>query len=138
MRTIRTVEARAAFLKALAECGNATDACLAAGIGRRSAYDWKDDDEAFAADWEEALEEGTDALEREARRRAVEGVDEPVFYQGQQVATVKRKADALLVLLLKANRPHTFRERMELSGDPARPLNAKVALIPPKAPPLEG
>jgi hypothetical protein len=43
-----------------------------------------------------------DALEREAWRRAVEGFDEPVHYQGEVVGYVKKYSDRMLELLLKA------------------------------------
>ena len=74
---------RAAFLAALRECGVVRDACEAAGIGRRTAYDLRDADPTFAAAWDDALQDGIDLLEREAVRRARVGVKEPVIYQGQ-------------------------------------------------------
>jgi hypothetical protein len=51
-------------------------------VGRTTAYAHQKADVAFAEQWEHALEQGADVLEREARRRAVEGVQEPVFHQG--------------------------------------------------------
>ena len=41
------------------------EACEAAGIGRRTAYDLRHRDEAFALRWADALEEGTERLEGE-------------------------------------------------------------------------
>lgn len=42
-----------------------------------------------------------DALEAEAVRRALYGVEKPVFRGGEQVATVTELSDGLLTLLLK-------------------------------------
>ena len=42
-----------------------------------------------------------DALEAEARRRAVEGVRKPVFYQGVICGWVGEYSDTLLIFLLK-------------------------------------
>lgn len=61
-------------------------------------------DEKFARAWDAALEAATDVLEKEAVRRAVQGVDEPVYQGGKQVGSITRYSDTLLIFLLKANR----------------------------------
>jgi hypothetical protein len=92
------------FLRSLASTGNVGLSCKAAGIARSTAYEWRKDEE-FAKGWESALEEASDVLEAEARRRGAEGVEEPVFYQGEDVGTVRKYSDVLLIFLLKsANR----------------------------------
>src|SRR5262245_61740375 len=110
-RTKRTPEKRAAFLAKLAEGGSVNAAVTAARIGRTMAYEWRAADADFATAWDQAVEAGTDALEDEAVRRARDGVDEPVFYQGQQCGTVRRYSDTLLIFTLKARRPEKFKER---------------------------
>jgi hypothetical protein len=40
-------------------------------------------------------------LEAEARRRAVQGWDEPVFHQGRKVGTIRKYSDRMLEILLK-------------------------------------
>ena len=108
------------FLAALAETGNVRRACEAAGVARSRAYELRDSDEAFALDWLRAQEEAADLLEEEARRRAVEGVDEPVFGsmgQGQgsgQVGTVRKYSDTLLIFLMKGANPEKYRDRSEV------------------------
>ena len=72
-----------AFLHALAEHGNVTEAARSAGVSRRIAFAVYETDEAFAVAWRAASEEAADRLEREARRRALEGTEEPVYYQGK-------------------------------------------------------
>lgn len=118
MRTIRTPEKRSAFLSALAECGNVADAARLAQVARNALYLWKKDDPDFAAEWEAALAAGGDSLEEEAIRRARDGWEEPVFYQGQQVSTVRRYSDTLMIFLLKGLMPQKYGERhqVELSG----------------------
>ncbi len=66
--------------------------------------------EDFAAQWRKALEEGTDLLDAEARRRAVTGVDKPVYYKGKVVGSITKYSDRLLMFLLKAHRPQKFRD----------------------------
>ena len=114
MRTIRTPEKRAAFLSALADCGNVADAARQAGIARNALYLWKRDDSDFAAEWEAALIAGGETLEEEAVRRARDGWDEPVWYQGQQVGTVRRYSDTLLIFLLKGLMPEKYGERQKI------------------------
>ena len=109
--TIRTPENQEAFLDALSTSGNVTASCEAARIGRQSAYDWRNDDPAFAAAWVEAQKLGTDALEDEATRRATVGTEEPVWHQGQQCGTVRKFSDTLLIFLLKARDRDRFMDR---------------------------
>lgn len=111
--------ARAQFLDELRQRGNVSDAAKAAGMARETFYKWRADDEEFAAAWNEALEEATDTMEREAWRRAVEGVDEPVFGRigkdlDGEVGTIRRYSDSLMQLLLKAHRPEKYRERQQV------------------------
>ena len=109
-RTKRTPKKRAAFLEALGSGESVTKACNAAGIGRRTVYDWRGDDEKFAAEWEDAVETGTDVLEDEAVKRAKDG------------------SDTLLIFMLKARRPDKFKDRWqhEHTGKGGGPLRFVV------------
>lgn len=51
---------------------------------------------------------GCDYLEMEARRRAVDGVDKPVFHNGEQCGTVTQYSDTLLIFLMKARKPELY------------------------------
>lgn len=99
------------FLAALARGVSVGGAASEAGLSRSTAYDWRAADADFAARWDAALEEGTDALEDEARRRALLGVETPVHYGGKAVGEIRKFSDALLMFLLRARRPETYRER---------------------------
>ena len=111
-RTDRSAKKRQAFLAALAETANVLKSSELTKIARRMAYDWRAADPDFADAWERALDIGADALEDEAVRRAVEGVDEPVFYQGEAVGVVRKYSDTLLIFLLKGRRPEKYRDRL--------------------------
>ena len=105
-----------AFLAAYRETGNIRLACQAAQIGRSSHYRWLDDPD-YAEEFERAKKDAVDVLEAEARRRAVEGWEEPVgWYKGEAGGTVRRYSDTLLIFLLKGAAPEKYRERMEVSG----------------------
>lgn len=114
----RTPERAAAFCAALAETCNVGKACEAIGIGRTTAYEWRDADETFAQMWDAALKVGVSVLEDEATRRGHDGVDEPVFHQGQQCGTIRKYSDTLLIFLLKAHNPEKYREnsKVEIAG----------------------
>ena len=108
------------FLHALRGSSNIRAACEASGVGRRTVYDRRDSDPEFARAMAEALEDATDLLEGEARRRAYEGVERPVYGSGGagagtvEVGTVREYSDSLMMFLLKAHRPEKFRERYEV------------------------
>lgn len=117
----------------LAESGNIRLSCEAAGIERSTAYDLRKSDAVFAAEWESALDEASDLLEQEARRRAHDGVRRLKFDRGLPIMVpvvgadglvVKDKdgkpeltpyveheySDTLLIFLLKATNPEKYRD----------------------------
>jgi len=106
---------RKAFLATLAQCGNVREACEAAGIQPMSAYRNRRSDSEFASEWDDALNEAADILEKEAWRRACEGVEEPVFYKGEVCGRARKYSDLLLMFMLKGIRPEKYRERVYVS-----------------------
>jgi len=90
-----------------------SEAAKAACFSRNCAYAHQKADPAFAAAWDEAVEVATDALVAEARRRAVNGVEEPVFHKGD-CGHIRRYFDRMLEILLKAHRPAQFRENVKV------------------------
>lgn len=110
-----TLKKKEKFLKALAEGHSISAAAKEAKIERRTVYNWRESDADFAADWDAAIEAGTDALEDEARRRAHDGTLKPVFYQGEEVGAVREYSDTLLIVLLKARRPQKYKERFDVN-----------------------
>ena len=104
------------FIQRLSTTCNVTEAAKLIGIRRETAYQFRDQHPEFKAAWENAINQGIDSLEREARHRAAEGTDEPVFHRGQVCGAVRKYSDTLLIFLLKAHRPDKFRDRVELTG----------------------
>lgn len=104
-RTVRTDRARAAFLRVLSESCNVSEAARAAKISRRSAYDWREADPEFAADWDEAEQIAADGLEQVAWDRAK--ID---------------KSDRMLEILLKAHRPEKFVDRIKAEHSGSVPV----------------
>ena len=99
-----------AFIELLRETGNVTLAAQHAGQSRNQVHDVRQRSKRFAAQWDDALEEATDLLEAEARRRAFTGIDKPVFFKGEVVASIKKYSDPLLMFLLEAYDPQMFRD----------------------------
>ena len=120
--TQRRPRRKAVFLAALVDTVNVTLASRRAGIPRRTAYDWREANEGFARDWDDAVDEGVDLLEAELHKRAFEGVERPVFYKGEQVGTWRFYSDALAMFLLKAHRPERYRGIPARDSAPAKAL----------------
>ena len=86
----------------------------------------------FAEDWDLALAEGTDKLEDECWRRAVDGYDEPIFFSGRQVGVVKRYSDTLLTVLLRGRRPEVYARGNNDNGARAsrEPVAVNIVTMP--------
>lgn len=96
-------EWRWVFLNILASSGNVTLAALGAGKDRRTVYRHRDLYPNFAKRWDEAIEVACDFLEAEARKRAL------------------ASSDQLMVFLLKAHRPHVYRDNYAGKAQIAQP-----------------
>jgi hypothetical protein len=76
-------------------------------------YRWRATDPQFEA-WKLAYERGTDVLEDEAQRRAVDGVQDFRLDRHGVEHPYTRYSDALLMFLLKARRPERFRDNVKI------------------------
>ena len=99
---------RALFFQMLCKTGNVSAAARHAGRARAQLYRLRKQDAAFAAMWDDALEEAADWLELEALRRAMDGTEEGRYFRGEMIGTITRYSDSLLMFLLKARRPAVF------------------------------
>lgn len=61
------------FLATLRKTANVRMACDAAGIHRSAAYTWKRRSKAFAAKWQEMIDDAVDVVEAKARSLALDG-----------------------------------------------------------------
>jgi len=118
---------REAFLAAYAEVGTITHAAELAGVTRNSHYDWMNDPE-YVQRFREAEKQACEVLEKEIRRRAVEGVDEPVFHKGEQCGTVRKYSDTLLIFAAKGAMPEKYRENAKLEIDLKANITGQVDL----------
>lgn len=100
---------QAAFLAVYAECGNITQAAKKAKVNRTTHNFWLKKDDTYQARFDVAHLKACDSLEREARRRAVEGWNEPVYQKGVMVGVIRRFSDKLLELLLKGSLPKKYK-----------------------------
>ena len=116
---------RPGFLAAFAETGLVIEAAKEVGVGRSTVYDERQRNETFALAWAEIEEWTTEEMEQEARRRAVIGVEEPIYYKGELQGHVRKYSDPLLIFMLKARRPEVYRETRDyrLSGANGEPIN---------------
>jgi hypothetical protein len=111
----QTRQLKKRFLKHFRQHGNVYRATEDAHVPRSDIYYWREIDAAFAAEFAEAEKEAVEHLEAEAHRRAVEGVEEPVFQGGKEVGRIRKFSDTLLIFILKARDPK-YRDRQEISG----------------------
>jgi hypothetical protein len=87
------------FIDVFSSTGNVRLAATAAGVSRDAPYKKAQASSAFAAQWLQAREDAVDILEGEARRRAL------------------NSSDAILMFLLRAQRPDLYRDKVALAID---------------------
>lgn len=127
--TLFTKERKEDFLEELRATGRRAEAAervqvSMACVGNHSTPGGNQYDPEFTAGIEEAMLRFKDSLVKEAHRRGVEGVSEPVWYRGVRAhdgvnpdtnepipATVQKYSDKMLELLLKRHIPE-FRDRV--------------------------
>ena len=113
---------KALFLAKLAEHGIVGEACKRASLHSNngciaSFYRERDNDEEFAAAWDEALDIASSSVEAELHRRGVRGYDEPVWWQGKEVGSVRKFSDALLLARIRKLDPdYRTKQSIEHSG----------------------
>ena len=117
-----TAELKMVFCRAYAQRGIIREGTTAAGVSRRTYTRWRKEDEHFNEQCNEAEQMAVDVLESEAHRRAVDGFDRPVIYQGEITETYTDYSDSLLTMLMRGNKPDKYKERTEHSGSVGRPM----------------
>jgi hypothetical protein len=116
------------FLAALAQTANVSAACQSARVSRTLAYRQRKTSQTFAARWKEALETAVDALELEARRRAMGWLESELSEGGDRMREVHKHSDTLLIFLLKAHRPEKYRENYRVEVN-ARTVEEQVSFV---------
>ena len=100
---------RLIFLGVLAKGLSVSAAAREAGKDASYFKAWRATDTAFAQQWDDAVEQGTDSVEDQVLRRAVLGWDEPVFHHGKQVGTKRVYDSTLAIVLLNGRRPEKYK-----------------------------
>lgn len=110
---------QAKFLELYLELGRIELAAKLAQVTKTTVYNWIKKDTDFANSFNEikplAKENYVGVLEQEAHRRAVEGVETPVYYKGILIDKVREYSDTLLIFLLKGAAPEKYRDHTDLN-----------------------
>lgn len=121
------------FLDALSVIGTVTGAAKAAGVDQSLPYKWRKQDAAFREAWDSLADQVGTVIESALVERVVNGVEEPLTYQGQIFGYVKRFDNSTGVALLRGMKPEKYRE----SGGGAINVNVRtdvgVAVLPQAA-----
>jgi hypothetical protein len=109
-------------------CGDMFDACRQCAVSPIFVRTWMKDDADVRAALTEAERVGALALQSEAIRRAVNGVEKGVYFKGERVDTETVYSDGLLQTLLKGRMSETFgkdAEGLAITGN-----NVQVNIMP--------
>lgn len=101
------------FLELLREVPNVSRAARTLNLTPKAFRHHKAKNPEFAEAWDDAIEEGIEKCEAEVHRRAFEGTEKPVTFQGVITDTYREYSDTLAMFLLKAHRPDKYRERVD-------------------------
>ncbi len=112
-----TPEKQVAFIDALGECG-CVNACERVGLSPSTAYRLRRcvDAYSFRAAWDAALDYAIRRLSDAAFSRALNGVAQPLWFQGEQVGERLHYDERLTMFLLRYRDPDTYgawRDRRE-------------------------
>jgi hypothetical protein len=105
------------YLLDVAQSGGVMHACQAAQISRVTVKNWRDKDPNFSELEQSAYQMFAERLEKEALRRAVEGIEKGVWYKGSKVGNEREYSDSLLATLLKANMPEKYGDALRVGGN---------------------
>ncbi len=117
-----TAKKKARFLACLAAGWTVTKACEYAPISTHTVRQHRKKDPEFDKLVQDAIEAGTDLIEDEATRRAVDGYDRPIFQGGEEVGVVREYSDSLMAILLKGRRRSKYGDKQEITGADGAPL----------------
>jgi hypothetical protein len=127
-----TPERKVCFLDRLAARGNVRLACRAAGMSPEAAYRLRRRDPLFARGWAAALVKAREVTEQVLAERAIDGVEEKVWYRGELIDT-RLRFDARLLLAHMARLDKLADE--EAAGADAGRFDELLACIAGERPP---
>lgn len=121
-----------AYLAALEVSARKGASAKLAGVTLRTVQRRRESDPAFAAQETTSMRVAADLIEDEVTRRAVEGVEEPVFGSGGrgvgtvQVGTIRRYSDTLLLRLAERTESGSWRAKQQIT--PAEPCDELLSM----------
>jgi len=98
------------FLEALSHNGNISMSARMIGMSRSTILKFAQKNPSFRVAMNEAIEEARDIALGELLRRGLRGWEEPVWYRGQEVGSVRKYSDSCLIRYVQAYFPE-FRDR---------------------------
>lgn len=101
------------FLEEVRRTGLVVTSARSAGTNSRRIKSECELDKEFALDFQEALQIYSELAQKELARRAIEGVEETVYFQGMPCGTKINYSNSLLTTLVKAKSPE-FREKLSV------------------------
>lgn len=126
---------QAEFLRRLGATHSVSAAAKGVGMSRQSAYRLRSrlKDEAFDLAWDVAFQHSYDNLAHAALERALNGVETPVFFAGEQVGSYRKFDERLTVALLAMSTPHgnvpLLGRHSSVAGENAAEFEALVAEV---------
>ena len=129
-----------AFLEGLRGGWSVSKSAWAAGVVEGTVRYWRNQSritlqedgtytDDFCVRWDEAWDAGVEKLEDEATRRALHGVEKPVYQGGVLVGTTTEYSDTLLTFALRGKKPDRYNtERHELTGRNGAPIASKMEI----------
>lgn len=110
-----TEERREVFYKLLAETGLLQHSAWQVGVHPKTEHRLRLSNEEHAQRVEQAMEEYRASIEAEIYRRAIEGVDKPLYFQGRLTGdTIKEYSDHLLIVHAKRHIPE-YRDKVDVN-----------------------
>lgn len=106
---------RETFIAEIRKGHGVTATCELLGVNRSTFYQTRRTNKEFARMYDIALDELAEALELEARRRAVDGVDRDVYFQGAVVGQERIYSDKLLEVLMRGRMPEVYGNKQEVT-----------------------
>ena len=103
-----SLEWRKKFIASLKTTPVVSVALTAAGVSKSAAYNFRNDNEEFRQEWDDAIEEALDSLEQEALFRGKDGIEHPTALPDGKVVWIRRPSDKLLLRFLEAHRPERW------------------------------
>ena len=123
-----TPERRARFLDHLAANGDVRAACGRAGMSREAAYRLRRRDAMFARAWDAALVLAREVSFEVLGSRAIDGIEEDVWYRGEVVGT-RRKYDTRLLLAHIARLDRAVEEQDGMAAEDAKRFDELLAAV---------